>query len=161
MFEKYAHPIVIGCVDNHKARKVLHDWFEGTPNCIYIDVANEDTWGDCFVSFKIFNKKLFKTRGDMFPEVLLESNKSVVEMGCEELTNASPQFLKTNSMAANLVFNALDSIIVKDKLPFYYSSFDLDSMSVDSKFIAGYEEVTISSITNTIREASKNATSVA
>lgn len=161
LLEDYAHPIVIGCVDNHKARKVMHDWFDKTPNCIYIDVANEDTWGDCFVSLKILNKKIFKTRGDMFPEVLLESNKSVVEMSCEELSNVSPQFLKTNSMAANLVFNALDSIVVKNRLPFYYSAFDLDTLSISSKFVDDYNNISISDIANMIREASKNANAAA
>lgn len=157
LFEKHRNPIIIGCVDNHKCRKVLHDWFEKAKNCIYIDVANEDTWGDCFVSFKISDEKLFKTRGDMFPEVLLDSNKSVVEMSCEELSNVSPQFLKTNSMAANIVFNALDSILVKNRLPFYYSSFDLESLSITSKFVDDYNDQPLSEIVNIIHGATRNA----
>lgn len=157
LFERHRNPIIIGCVDNHKCRKVLHDWFEQAKNCIYIDVANEDTWGDCFVSFKISDKKLFKTRGDMFPEVLLDSNKSVVEMSCEELSNVSPQFLKTNSMAANIVFNALDSILVKNRLSFYYSSFDLESLSITSKFVDDYNDQPLSEIVNIIHGATRNA----
>ena len=161
LLDEYVCPIVVGCVDNHKARKVLHEWFDKTGDCVYIDVANEDSWGDCFVSFKILDKKLFKTRGDMFPEVLLESNRSVIEMSCEETANESPQQLKTNSMAANVVFNALDSIMVRDRLPFYYSSFNTEPLIVDSKYVEGYNEIAISSIAGTIREVSKSAASVA
>lgn len=157
LLENFSFPIVIGCVDNHKCRKIIHEWFERSENCVYIDSANEDDWGDCFVTLKLGGKKIFKTRGDMFPEVLSEVNKGVTEMSCEELSNVAPQYLKTNSMAANVVFNAIDSIIVKDKLPFYYSRFDLSTLSIESQYADEFSEYSISDITKLVNESLKNA----
>ena len=48
VFERYANNssinILIGCVDNHRARQVMEGWFDLQENCIYIDSANDEQY---------------------------------------------------------------------------------------------------------------------
>ena len=45
-------PIIIGCVDNHNCRKILHEIFEEYTDIIYIDAANEFSTGEVVVGIK-------------------------------------------------------------------------------------------------------------
>ena len=45
-------PIIIGCVDNHNCRKILHEIFEEYTDIIYNDDANEYSTGEDVVWIK-------------------------------------------------------------------------------------------------------------
>ena len=94
-------PIIIGCVDNHNCRKILHEIFEEYTDIIYIDAANEFSTGEVVVGIKNNQAVIAPDRAFYFPEVL-EDSKSVLEMSCTELNNVKPQHLVTNLFAANI-----------------------------------------------------------
>lgn len=79
-------PIIIGCVDNHNCRKILHEIFEEYTDIIYIDAANEFSTGEVVVGIKNNQAVIAPDRAFYFPEVL-EDSKSVLEMSCTELNN--------------------------------------------------------------------------
>ena len=94
-------PIIIGCVDNHNCRKILHEIFEELKDVIYIDAANEFSTGEVVVGIKMNHAVISPDRAFYFPEILKKS-KSVIEMSCTELNQVKPQHLVTNLFAANI-----------------------------------------------------------
>ena len=94
-------PIIVGCVDNHNCRKILHEVFEEYTDIIYIDAANEFSTGEVVVGIKNNQAVIAPDRAFYFPEIL-DDSKSVLEMSCTELNNVKPQHLVTNLFAANI-----------------------------------------------------------
>lgn len=107
--------IIIGAVDNHACRKLLHDYFknykyEGT--LFYLDAANEFSCGEIVIG-KRTSKRIFSPdRAHYYPEILKDEQKPVYEMSCEELNMAEPQHLATNSMAADLLFAYVSQLLI-------------------------------------------------
>lgn len=118
-------PILVGCVDNHRARQVMHDYFcsKTTPNCVYFDSGNEFESGEIVTGVKAQGEILQQPRGYYFPEVLTDTSPSKLEESCGVINESSPQHLVTNLMAANLllseVVNFLDSGATKDGILFF------------------------------------------
>jgi len=114
-FTDHTINVLIGAVDNHACRKILHSIFvngTGKNTCFYIDAANEYSSGDV-VFAKITNHVIqAPDRCHYYPEVLLDSEKAVYEKSCEELNLSSPQHLATNSVAADLIFSYLTQLIL-------------------------------------------------
>lgn len=99
--EEICIPIIVGCVDNHNCRKILHEVFQEYSDIIYIDAANEFSTGEVVVGVKNNYAVIAQDRAFYFPEVL-EDSKSVLEMSCTELNQVKPQHLVTNLFAANI-----------------------------------------------------------
>lgn len=103
--------MIIGCVDNHHCRRILHEFFLSREKIIYIDAANEFSVGEVVVGIRVGGFTLFSDRAECFPEIL-DDSKSVVEMSCEELNRSNPQHIVTNLMAAvislSLVIQAIE-----------------------------------------------------
>jgi hypothetical protein len=100
--------ILIGAVDNHAARKLLHERFiEGKRNSrtiIYLDSANEFSCGEITIGKCMDGKIVAPDRVHYFPTIFNDPGKAVYEMSCEELNRSAPQHLATNSFAADLLF---------------------------------------------------------
>lgn len=101
------YSVIIGAVDNHHCRKILHQVFCDVKSISYIDSANEFEGGEVVVATRLNGIEVFPDRTYYFPEVLSDKNKSVTEMSCEELNNSSPQHIVTNLMAANICLSQL------------------------------------------------------
>lgn len=118
-------PIIVGCVDNHRARQVMHDYFcsAATKNCIYFDSGNEFESGEIITGVKAQGEIKQQPRGYYFPEVLTDTSPSKLEESCGAINESSPQHLVTNLMASNLllseVVNFLDSGATKDGILFF------------------------------------------
>lgn len=115
----YHHlPILIGCVDNHAARRVLHDYYKRfNGNIFYYDAANEFSHGEVVFAGRSKDKELAPSRGDIFPEVLTAQDKSRTEMSCTELNVHEPQHIVTNMLAANLLLAKTCALITDDTIP--------------------------------------------
>jgi len=131
-------PIIIGCVDNHYTRKILHEFFEGSARSIYIDAGNESTtvpsdwqerpkkdwtaeelhsfnesgWtGQVVTGVKLgtFNQAPV---AEVFPDILMD-NDSIrpSELSCTELSASEPQRLIVNKFAAMTISNILSQIV--------------------------------------------------
>lgn len=106
--------IIIGCVDNHHCRQVLHQTFEEEDSLIYIDAANEYQTGEVVVAIKTKGMIISPDRAAYFPEILDKKQKSVEELSCEEMNQSSPQHVVTNVLAANICLAQLLNILNGD-----------------------------------------------
>lgn len=129
--------IVIGAVDNHVCRKLLHEYFlefTGYETLFYIDAANELSCGEIVIGKSRMKKVIAPDRAHYFPEILLDNGKAPYEMSCEELNQSIPQHLATNSLAADLMFSYIVQILTAgsfaNKAPagiIYFDAFQLFS----------------------------------
>lgn len=130
--------MIVGCVDNHNCRQVLHAFFQSLQNGIYIDAANEYSGGEVVCGIRVSGIRLYKDRAELFPEILKPS-KSVIEMSCEELNNSEPQHLVTNLMSANiclsLVVQVLNGILKKGGI-YYFDAFQCNIQRRDDLCLA-------------------------
>ncbi len=143
-------PIIIGCVDNHFTRQLMHEFFKVTKPCIYIDAGNEATtvpsdwqtrpksdwtaeelkafndsgWsGQVVVGAKL---RTFSQQpvADVFPDILLEKDSvRPSELSCTELSASEPQRLIVNKFAAMIILNALTQIIEEQTISSHITFF--------------------------------------
>ena len=109
-------PIIIGAVDNHAARIVMHEFFDSCHSCIYFDSANEFSCGELAVGARLNGYTLFPDRAWYFRNILKETFKKRSEMGCEELNQVAPQHIVTNVFAANLLLMNVAQLLTQKKL---------------------------------------------
>lgn len=108
--------ILIGGVDNHRARQVMNGFFYEQPNIIYIDSANEYSVGEVCIGARINGTLIAPPRSYYFPDVLTDTSPSASEISCGAMNVSAPQHLATNLMAAHLVLSAVVNIISSGKL---------------------------------------------
>lgn len=108
------HKILIGAVDNHRARQVMEEYFITYNECedlLYIDSANEYDFGTCISGFRKGNNVYSPTRGIYFSEVFEDDGPSASEVSCGDMNISSPQHLLTNMTAANVIFSNICTFI--------------------------------------------------
>lgn len=93
--------MLIGAVDNHRARQVMHDYFYECNDIIFIDAANEYHVGEVVTAIRIGGKNIAPPRAYYYPEILKDKGKSAKELSCGEVNLVEPQHITTNLMAAN------------------------------------------------------------
>ena len=146
-------PIIVGCVDNHKSRQIIHEFYKKSPVIFWLDSGNEETNGQvvCGVNYgnNIFVKRdrtlekaekaialqhdrmITERRNfdlpcviDMFPSILEDKEtKFNSEMSCAERAEVSPQNIFVNTMAAQLLMLYLRKIITNDGLKSFCTTF--------------------------------------
>lgn len=97
--------ILVGCVDNHRARQVMHEAFCKTRNIVYIDSANEYEEGEIVCGIRIEGKEIAPPRAYYFEEILKDKGKRASEQSCGVINKSSPQHLVTNLTAAHYVLS--------------------------------------------------------
>ena len=120
--------IIIGCVDNHQCRQVLHQVFEKRESVVYIDAANEYQTGEVVVAIKVNGNVFAPDRAAYFPEIL-KKQRSVEELSCQELNQSTPQHVVTNILSANIclaqLLNVLDGDFTHGGI-YYFDAFKSD-----------------------------------
>lgn len=109
--EKVSVPILVGCVDNHRARQCMHEFFDSMATAFYFDSANEYSVGEVVLGAKINDVLIAPDRTYYYPDVLTDTSPSAEEISCGAVNVSSPQHLATNLMAANLLLSAVVSVI--------------------------------------------------
>ncbi|AQM58616.1 ThiF family adenylyltransferase [Clostridium baratii] len=133
--------IVIGCVDNNKARRVLNDLFNQVDDVIYIDTGNgtEKRIGQTIIGAKQKGVVVAKPVAEYFPEILdVEAEKQeeqrklsmIRHMSCSQMLKEKPQCLAANVMSAATVFLMLVDIISYSKIPGKFFSFDAENINI-------------------------------
>lgn len=107
--------ILIGCVDNHRARQVLEQYYQGSGTIFYCDCANEFDNGEAVYAVRIGGRELSPSRAWYFPEVLTDKSPSATELSCGTVNISSPQHQATNLVAASLAFRFVESILSDGK----------------------------------------------
>lgn len=107
--------IIIGAVDNHACRSILHNYFmsyKKIPMLIYVDSANELSAGEIVIGVRNYTKIITPDRAHYYPEILENPGKAAYELSCEELNASAPQHLATNGIAGDLLFSYISQVIV-------------------------------------------------
>ena len=109
--------IIIGAVDNHACRKLLHEYFQHpqylSENVLYyIDSANEFSCGEIVIGKRTYRDIAAPDRVHYYPDIMQDNGKAAYEMSCEELNSSAPQHLATNGLAADLIFSYLSQLLM-------------------------------------------------
>lgn len=96
---------LLGCVDNNRARQVLHMYYAMQESVIYVDSGNEFDYGQVVTAVKKDGKQLSPTAGHYFHEMLTDAGPSASELSCGNMNVATPQHQITNLTAADILFS--------------------------------------------------------
>lgn len=117
-------PVLVGCVDNLKARAIYEGWFEKQKSAIYIDCANEEFRGEVVYAAKFEGKLLSPLRSRVFPSVKqllaeeVKSGKFRSEEDClARSLSGGAQHIFTNKMSALLAANAVSVMLENNRPP--------------------------------------------
>ena len=118
--------ILVGCVDNHRARQVMHQYYDRKETILYLDSANEFSVGEVVVSIKLKGVECSPLRSYYYPDVLTDQSPSASELSCGVVNQSSPQHQVTNVMAAHILITLLEDVVNKGVLHggiVYFDSF--------------------------------------
>jgi PRTRC genetic system ThiF family protein len=104
--------ILIGCVDNNRSRQLCHQVFKAAKNLIYIDSGNGEHTGQVVCGIRRNGRTYYKPIGEIYPDVLLETDKFPTQLSCAEAAVSAPQSIVANIMAATAVVSYLYNILV-------------------------------------------------
>ena len=104
--------ILIGAVDNNRSRQLCHQVFTKADNLIYIDSGNGEYTGQVVCGIRRNGRTYYKPIGDVYPDVLLDTDKFPTELSCAEAAVSAPQSIVANIMAATAVVSYLYNILV-------------------------------------------------
>lgn len=125
-FECSVIPVIVSCVDNVPARRILEKYFQCQDTCIYIDAGNGFSTGQCIFAAKDNGVVISPARdfyGFQFEEDI-STQKSRAESSCEELNNVAPQHMVTNRWAANTILSAIFQLLEGQGVVRGFTSFD-------------------------------------
>ena len=103
--------ILVGCVDNHRARQAMEKYYKSVDDIMYVDAANEIRSGEVVTSYRIEKKHFGKPRSFYFPEVSRDRGKKASEKSCSEINLSEPQHILTNMMAGQITLSKVIGFI--------------------------------------------------
>jgi PRTRC genetic system ThiF family protein len=104
--------ILIGAVDNNKSRRLCHQVFKKSDNLIYIDSGNGEYTGQVVCGIRRKGKTYYKPLGELYPDILNDTDKFPTELSCAEASLSAPQSIVANIMAATAVVSYIYNILV-------------------------------------------------
>ena len=120
--------ILIGAVDNNKSRQLCHRVFKKATNLIYIDSGNGEYTGQVVCGIRRNGKTYYKPIGDVYPDILSDTDKFPTELSCAEAAVSAPQSIVANIMAATAVVSYIYNILV-------LGSIDIRSVTFSTKTV--------------------------
>jgi len=122
--------ILIGCVDNNRSRQLCHQVFKVADNLIYIDSGNGEYTGQVICGIKRSGKTYYKPIGDIYPDVLLETDKFPTQLSCAEAAVSAPQSIVANIMAGTAVVSYLYNILVLGSISTRFVTFSTKTVNL-------------------------------
>ena len=104
--------ILIGAVDNNRSRQLCHQVFNKADNLIYIDSGNGEFTGQVICGIRCNGRTYYKPIGDIYPDILSDTDKFPTELSCAEASVSAPQSIVANIMAATAVIFYIYNILV-------------------------------------------------
>ncbi|MCR5726449.1 MAG: ThiF family adenylyltransferase [Lachnospiraceae bacterium] len=124
--------ILCGCVDNHAARKCMHDYFTGnysraydygTP-LLYADSGNEFNYGEVVFGLCKGKEVVAPDKVHYFPDLFDGELTPRSQESCEALNESAPQHFTTNLMAATIMLSGISRLIQTGVFPTGIVNFD-------------------------------------
>lgn len=129
IFSKYAScvPILIGGVDNNKARIIMHEYFNQAKDLIYIDGGNEDWNGEVVTGCKLDNEILAYPKLHFYPSILegINVEETTTSMGCEVISHTEPQYLCANLKVMTEILSIISKMFIDRYLDAEFIKFDI------------------------------------
>lgn len=130
----YATPetltILIGAVDNNKSRQLCHKVFNKSDNLIYIDSGNGEFTGQVVCGIRRKGKTYYKPIGEVYPDILEDTDKFPTELSCAEASVSAPQSIAANIMAATAVVSYIYNILVLGNIEVKKVTFSTKSVNL-------------------------------
>ena len=126
---EYTMPILIGCVDNNKCRRILNAAFEKYKNTlIYIDAGNGDIErkGQVVLGYKRIDQIISEPVVKYYPNILEE--EEVNKYKCSRIEEHPQQFV-TNILSATSIFLMINALL-EGEVPCTYISFNVENFSI-------------------------------
>lgn len=102
-------PVIIGCVDNDKTRKIIEKTVQKLERCIYIDSANSEYDGNVYVYMKLGKQTAGALRSESYK---LDDDLHPLEESCQAQTGkGNVQYLVTNCKMATVLLEICFSIL--------------------------------------------------
>lgn len=118
-------PVIVSCVDNVPARKLMEEYFHLQNSVIYIDYGNGFSNGQCIYAVKDEGIILSPARDFYGFEFLEEENqKARSETSCEELNNVAPQHILANRYASFNILSAIFQLLEGQGIKRGFTTFD-------------------------------------
>ncbi len=120
--------ILIGCVDNNSARRVMHDLFKNwnglgyRHNLYYIDAGNGRYSGQVVTGYREVNKLILPPVGEIFPDAIIEDDEP--PRSCIQNALEAPQNIGANDLAATMVFSVLNILLTEEEINSHILTFD-------------------------------------
>lgn len=122
--------ILIGAVDNNKSRQLCHKVFNKSDNLIYIDSGNGEFTGQVVCGVRRKGKTYYKPVGEVYPDILEDTDKFPTELSCAEASVSAPQSIAANIMAATAVVAYLYNILVLGNIEVKKVTFSTKSVNL-------------------------------
>jgi hypothetical protein len=122
--------ILIGAVDNNRSRQLCHAAFQKSDNLIYIDSGNGEYTGQIVCGIKRRGRTFYKPLGDLYPDVLTNTDKFPTELSCAEASVSAPQSIVANIMASTVVVAYLYNILVLGSIEVRSVTFSTKTMNL-------------------------------
>lgn len=127
--------ILLSCVDNHKARLAMHDYF---CNCsqhkelIYIDAGNGRYDGQVVCGYKVRGQEILPAPGTVFPDLLKPNEQEKSTFNCAQTVWKDPQTMIANVFSATSILGMVYSILVDQKIESKLCFFDAEKLTMRS-----------------------------
>jgi hypothetical protein len=142
--------LLIGAVDNHRARQVMEMFFQSRKNIVYVDAANEWSNGEVVISVKTRGVTRTPLRSFYYPDVLTDTQPSASQQSCGAVNRSSPQHLCTNLTSAQNIMSAIMPLLNTGMIEggiIYFDTFrqfsrfqPMDACQIDKE--VNYESIT-------------------
>ncbi|MES9681657.1 ThiF family adenylyltransferase [Gottfriedia acidiceleris] len=129
--------VLIGAVDNHASRKIMHEYFMKDSSLIYIDCGVDGVLlegtdeekkrsgyaGHCVVGLH-HNKTMLSPVAEVYPDILEDKESLLPSQSCGQNIVSQPQRMQTNEMAALITMGYLNQIFAERRLYHHYTNFN-------------------------------------
>lgn len=122
--------ILIGAVDNNKSRQLCHKVFNKSDNLIYIDSGNGEFTGQVVCGIRRKGKTYYKPIGEVYPDILEDTDKFPTELSCAEASVSAPQSIAANIMAATAVVSYIYNILALGNIEVKKVTFSTKSVNL-------------------------------
>lgn len=130
--------VVIGCVDNHRTRQIIAQWFRRHIGRFWIDAGNEEMHGQVVCGFHYYPYSpewpifAMPCVADLFDEIDADQKAMFNdELSCADRAVQNPQNIATNILAANYLLAFAQQIIMAKPLQSHGIFFSVDTPSTD------------------------------
>ncbi|MCY9308796.1 ThiF family adenylyltransferase [Bacillus inaquosorum] len=129
--------VLIGAVDNHASRKIMHNYFLEDKNIIYIDcgvdgillegtdeeIRRSGYAGHCVCGLQ-YNETKLAPVAEVYPDILEDQDSLLPSQSCGENVVSQPQRMQSNEMAALITMSYLNQIFSERRLYHHYTNFN-------------------------------------